>query len=181
MSKPKEPPKPPTKEEALILKARNRAMLSDLDGWNALCVALAEDLLRENAPPGSADDVDRIRKLIPSIVESHLCDVLAEEVLVNKALPASAADVPRIRNLIAQNVQSHQQGEAILKALKRALRADFERWNRLCDVLAEDVLNDETPPGGEDDVNRIRKRIGQIIESHRHERAQSRPDGLKLA
>lgn len=40
-------------------------------------------------------------------------------------------------------------------------------WNNMCAALAEDALLDETPPGGPEDVDRFRKRMAQLIESHR--------------
>ena len=44
--------------------------------------------------------------------------------------------------------------------------SEYERWNNLCAALAEDVLIEETPPGSPDDVDRFRKRMAQLIESH---------------
>jgi len=44
----------------------------------------------------------------------------------------------------------------------------YQRWNNLCAALAEDTLLDKTPLGRPDDVDRIRKRIAQLIECHRH-------------
>lgn len=45
--------------------------------------------------------------------------------------------------------------------------SEYERWNNLCAALAEDVLLEEAPPVSPDEVDRFRKRMAQLIESHR--------------
>jgi DNA-directed RNA polymerase specialized sigma24 family protein len=58
-------------------------------------------------------------------------------------------------------------GEALVKSRPHPNVSEYERWNNLCAALAEDALVEETPPASPDDVDRIRKRIAHLIESHR--------------
>lgn len=62
--------------------------------------------------------------------------------------------------------------------VRRLKPADiYEEWNRLCATLAEDALLDETLPVSQAEIDRIRKRIAQLVESHR--RAESLPQKEK--
>jgi hypothetical protein len=45
--------------------------ISDYERWNNLCAALAEDALLDETPPGTPDDVDRIRKRIAQITQQY--------------------------------------------------------------------------------------------------------------
>ena len=50
-----------------IAKAPER----DYIRWDSVCAALAEDVLLDETPPGSPDDVDRLRKRIAQITQQH--------------------------------------------------------------------------------------------------------------
>ena len=63
---------PPKKKVIKPMPGIRRNELSDDQRWNNICAALAEDVLLDETPPGSSEDVDRIRKRIAQITRQHI-------------------------------------------------------------------------------------------------------------
>ncbi len=59
-------------------KSAPKLDFSVYERWNNLCAALAEDALLDEMPPGTPDDVDRIRKRIAQMRQQHADDQEAE-------------------------------------------------------------------------------------------------------
>lgn len=45
--------------------------------------------------------------------------------------------------------------------------SEAAKWKRVCDALAEDALNDETPPPAPEMVSRVRARLARLKKPHK--------------